>query len=59
MKPTTTKMKQELKIKQRLELVRARIRELTPDQLTQANGGGPEFASNVVSPTTCTPFYTL
>ena len=33
-------MKQELKIKRRLELVRTRIRELTPTQLVQVGGGG-------------------
>ncbi|HEX2689761.1 MAG TPA: hypothetical protein VHN14_24250 [Kofleriaceae bacterium] len=55
MKQTNTNMKQALKIKRRLELVRTKIRELTPAQLEQVGGG-----SNLEDgPPTCTPIYTI
>ena len=54
MKPTNTNLKKELNIKQRLELVRTRIRELTPEQLKGAHGGGP----NLDGPPDCGPIIT-
>jgi hypothetical protein len=39
MKRTGNKSRQELKLKQRLELTRTTIRELTPALLAQANAG--------------------
>ena len=54
MKPTNANLKQELNIKRRLELVRTRIRELTPEQLQRANGGVV-----IDGPPTCAPLYTI
>ncbi len=42
MKRTGAMKKLELKVKRRLELVRTTIRELTPTQLGQVNGGETE-----------------
>lgn len=42
MKRTSPKNKPELMLKRKLQLVRTTIRELTPAQLEQVNGGGPE-----------------
>jgi hypothetical protein len=39
MKRNSPKTKRDLKLKRRLELVRTTIRELTPTQLGQVNGG--------------------
>jgi hypothetical protein len=53
MKRTSTKNKKELKLERRLALVRTTIRDLTPNQLEQANGGYEE------GPTTCSIWYTV
>ncbi|HWU87525.1 MAG TPA: class I lanthipeptide [Kofleriaceae bacterium] len=42
MKRTSNKDKPELLLKRRLQLVRTTIRELTPAQLEQVNGGNGE-----------------
>lgn len=42
MKRTSLKAKRNIKLKRRLELVRTTIRELTPAQLEQINGGNTE-----------------
>lgn len=50
-----------LKLKQRLELVRATVRELTPRQLAGVNGGGGNEADGLIStncPTKCCDGYT-
>lgn len=41
-----------LKLKRRLELVRATVRELTPGQLASVNGGNEELISTAC-PTKC------
>ena len=48
MKRTSVK----LKLKQRLELVRATVRELTPAELGAVNGGNDEYVSTNC-PTKC------
>lgn len=58
MKPTKTNLKQELKIQRRLELVRTRIRELTPAELSEAHGGGTEIVRQDAEPI-CIPFFTI
>jgi hypothetical protein len=52
MKPYNTQNRKELKLERRLALVRTTIRELSPDQLVQANGG-----SNLEP--TCHVIYTI
>jgi hypothetical protein len=49
MKRTGAKNKQEKQLKRRLDLVRTTIRELTPAQLQQVNGGD----SLVADPSVC------
>jgi hypothetical protein len=39
MKPTNKKNQKELKLERRLALLRTTIRDLSPNQLTQVNGG--------------------
>jgi hypothetical protein len=57
MKRTSMKNKQ-LKLKRRLELVRTIVRELTPAQLGQVNGGDQEGANatGLACYTICVPY---
>jgi hypothetical protein len=49
MKRTSAKNKPELKLKRTLQLVRTTIRELSPSQLEQVNGGNEEYAPSQCS----------
>lgn len=51
MKRTNTKNRKELKLQQRLALVRTTIRDLSPSQLGQVNGGS-------LDPADCIPNWT-
>ena len=43
MKQTNTKIGKELKLDRRLALVRTTVRELNPNQLQEAHGGGDQL----------------
>jgi hypothetical protein len=59
MKSTNLKRKQELKIKRRLELVRTKIRELTPAQLRHVNGGYTEEVPTCYAGSMCNLEFTI
>ena len=58
MKPTNTKNQKELKLLRRLEVVRTTIRELSPSQLGDVNGGSA-IAYTVEWPPACSNIYTV